>query len=133
MTRRTWNVAAIAPTAVLALAVAACGPDVDDRVGENDAPYRTPVAGDTSGTPGAGTGAGTANYDTDIDGFLTDYIREDEMFADNDLDYDVSNGQVTVRGTVDSEAERNALDTRIDRVPGVQGVDVANVDIRAGS
>ena len=133
MTRRTWNVAAIAPAAVLALAVAACGPDVDDRVGENDAPYRTPVAGDTSGTPGAGSGAGMASYDTDIAGFLTNYIREDQMFADNDLDYDVSNGQVTVRGTVDSEAERNALNTRIGRVPGVQGVDLAHVKVRTGS
>jgi osmotically-inducible protein OsmY len=129
MRSRPWNVAAVGLSAALALGVTACGPEVDDNGVAETAPYGAADAPGTAGT----TGAGMVNYDTDIDTFLTDYIREDTMFADDDLDYEVSNGNVAVRGTVDSEAERTALNNRIGRVPGVRGVDLANVNVGTGS
>ena len=72
-------------------------------------------------------GAPGPNYDADVDLFLSDYVREDAAFADDDLDYDVERGVVTVRGIVDSEAERDALVRRLRRVPGVKDVNISQL------
>lgn len=79
-------------------------------------------------TPAAGTGGevtpttGYADLDSDIDSFLDGYIEMDNRFSDNQLDFDVENGVVTVRGSVDSSEERDTLLERLRDVPGVRNV-----------
>lgn len=77
----------------------------------------------TTGTGGEVTPTtGYADLDRDIDSFLDGYIEMDERFSDNQLNFDVENGVVTVRGTVDSMEERDALLDRLRDVPGVRNV-----------
>lgn len=66
--------------------------------------------------------AGASEYDRQARAFLPGYIGEKEMFRDDRLEFEVRNGVVTVRGTVDDEAERRALVERVRGVPGVRDV-----------
>ena len=100
----------------LAVGVSACG--------AADGPYENREVAGTTGAAGAGH---PGTYDNDIDTFLGEYIREDTMFGDNELDFDVREGLVRVTGDVDNEAERTALQNRIRRVPGVREVDLQGV------
>lgn len=107
--------ASIAVVGVLAFGAAGCGGDDDD------------VKVETRGVmPDDGQ---FWDLDNQLDQFLTNYVAENEMFADDPLDYDVAKGVVVVRGTVDSEAEREALVQRVRQVPGVREVDVSNLTI----
>ena len=74
--------------------------------------------------------AGRSAYDdSDLNNFLPDYVREHSVFADDDLQYQVAEGRVRVSGTVSNEAERQELERRIRRVPGVREVDLTGVRV----
>jgi osmotically-inducible protein OsmY len=68
-------------------------------------------------------------YDDDVDGFLDDYVREDERFGDDTLDFEVNEGVVTVTGQLDDQEELDALQARIRRVPGVRDVNAERVQV----
>lgn len=117
----------VAVVSGLAVGLSACGAqgvdDEDDAAGVAPAP-----ATDYAAIP-------TANYtmyDEDIERFLPHYVREDERFLDDSLDYDVNEGLVTVKGELPSEEEFTALQSRIRRVPGVRDLDVRGVRVGAG-
>jgi osmotically-inducible protein OsmY len=74
--------------------------------------------------------AGVSDHDEDLHEFLPDYVDDDELFTDNQLDYNVENGVVRVRGDVDNDAERERLIERVRRVPGVREVNADAVTIR---
>lgn len=111
MTRNLWEYASIATLSLVCIAGCA------EEPGSGNEMTNTAAV------------AGASNHDEDVDRFLPDYVREDEMFADDRLEYDVSNGLVTVRGTLDNEAERDALTRRIRRVPGVRDVNAAGITV----
>lgn len=100
----------------VALMLSACGPDPTKTA----APAETPPA---TVTPDYGL------YDDNIDTFLGEYVRESEMFADDELEYDVEQGVVTVTGELDSQEELTALQARVRRVPGVRDLNVAGVRV----
>jgi osmotically-inducible protein OsmY len=55
--------------------------------------------------------------------------RRSSIFGDDDLRYEVKEGSVRVHGTVDNQAEREELERRIRRVPGVRDVDMSGVGL----
>ena len=71
----------------------------------------------------------SAYHDRDLNQFLPDYMREHSLFADDDLRYEVKEGLVRVRGTVDNQPERDELERRLRRVPAVREVDLTGVQI----
>lgn len=79
-------------------------------------------------TLGTAREAGAAASDDEgLHNFLPEYIRENSIFGDDDLRYEVKEGRVRVHGTVDNQAEREELERRIRRVPGVRDVDMSGV------
>ena len=91
----------------------------------------TPGPGDASEMTNTArlAGASGASYDSDVDLFLPEYVREHHLLADDELEYDVANGAVTIRGSVDSDSERDQLERRVRRVPGVREVDLSGVQV----
>lgn len=112
MQPRLWTAAAV--LTLLPLGLPACGGDDDVKVETLGAIPDESEMRDT---------------EAQLDAFLTDYVAEDPRFADDPLDYDIVKGVVTIRGTVDSEAERDALAARVRRVPGIRDVDVTKLTI----
>jgi osmotically-inducible protein OsmY len=55
---------------------------------------------------------------------LKNMISEDQQLKDHDIDFDVNNGVVTVKGTVASAAEKNRVSQIVKNAPGVK--DMAN-------
>jgi hypothetical protein len=68
-------------------------------------------------------------YDGNIHDFLPDYIDQNPMFMDDELEFWVKDGKVSARGSVDSEQERTELERHVRRVPAVRDVDVAGVSV----
>lgn len=120
-----WKQVALA--SVVAVSLAGCGregPATNERIGDEG------VAGTTGIREGAEAGFGVA--DDDVDTFLDGYVREDERFADDTLNYEVNNGIVTATGQVDSQEELTALQSRIRRVPGVRDLNASGVRVGEG-
>jgi osmotically-inducible protein OsmY len=61
-------------------------------------------------------------YEAEIGPFLNDHYRDNPMSADDEINFDVQNGVVTLTGDVDSAAERDQLVQWANAVPGVREV-----------
>ena len=66
-------------------------------------------------------------YDAEITPFLERHYRDYDEFADDNLAFDVREGIVSVRGEVDSIAERDRLVSWVDEVPGVREVNATGL------
>jgi osmotically-inducible protein OsmY len=55
---------------------------------------------------------------------LKDMISRDQVLRDRDIDFDVNNGQVTVKGEVRTAAEKTSVSNLVKAAPGVK--DFAN-------
>lgn len=111
-----WQIAAVAAALVVAVACADEG--------------REPAAGPVGTAGQINTAPGydhTSYYDGSVHDFLPDYIGENPLFADDDLEFWVKDGRVGARGAVDSQAERDELERRLRRVPSVRDVDMSGV------
>lgn len=72
----------------------------------------------------AGHSAVGDDVDGRLHGALDDVVDSDPVLRDRDIDFDVNNGAVTVKGEVRSAAEKNRVTEIIKGVPGVK--DFAN-------
>jgi osmotically-inducible protein OsmY len=67
----------------------------------------------------------TANdLDGDIRGHLKEMVDNDQVLRDRDINFDVNNGVVTVKGNVRTAAEKNKVTDIVRAAPGVK--DMAN-------
>jgi hyperosmotically inducible periplasmic protein len=64
------------------------------------------------------------NMDGQIRDRLSEAVDRDTTLKDRNIDFDVNNGVVTVKGTVRSEAEKNRVGEIVKNAPGVK--DFAN-------
>jgi osmotically-inducible protein OsmY len=64
------------------------------------------------------------NLDGDIRTHLKDAVGNDQVLRDRDIDFDVNNGVVTVKGEVRTAAEKNKVSEIVRAAPGVK--DMAN-------
>jgi osmotically-inducible protein OsmY len=70
------------------------------------------------------------DMDGGIKSHLKDMISADTQLKNRDIDFDVNNGVVTVKGTVASAAEKNRVSQIVKEAPGVK--DMANaLEIKA--
>ena len=70
------------------------------------------------------------DMDSGIKSRLKTMVSEDKDLKDQDIDFDVNNGVVTVKGTVASAAEKNRVSEIVKAAPGVK--DMANaLEIKA--
>lgn len=111
-----WRIAAASAALVMAVA---CADQGRERSG---GPIGT--AGQLNTSPGYDT---SSYYDGNVHDFLPDYIDENPLFADDELEFWVKDGRVGARGAVDSQAERDELERRLRRVPSVRDVDMSGV------
>lgn len=65
-----------------------------------------------------------ADMDSDIHDHLKDAIKADQVLRDRDIDFDVNNGVVTVKGEVRTAAEKTKVSDIVRGAPGVK--DMAN-------
>lgn len=84
-----------------------------------------PVREETAGT--VMEAGAPAYHDSDLRDFLPDHIQEHSILGDDDLQFTVKEGVVSVRGAVDNQKERDELERRVRRVPGVRDVDMSGV------
>src|SRR4029450_9446221 len=64
------------------------------------------------------------DLDSGIKDRLNDMVKNDPVLRDRDVDFDVNNGVVTVKGEVRSAAEKNKVSDIVKETPGVK--DMAN-------
>jgi osmotically-inducible protein OsmY len=64
------------------------------------------------------------DLDGSIRGLLNDIIDQDPTFRDRDVNFDVNNGAVEIKGSVASAAEKTRVGEMVRSVPGVK--DMAN-------
>ena len=95
---------------MLGAMVTACGP----------APAEQAVVPPTDVVRVAGSDDGV--FDREISPFLAEYYHDLEAFRDDRVTFEVSDGVVTVTGTVDSVEERDQLVAWVNAVPGVREV-----------
>jgi osmotically-inducible protein OsmY len=70
------------------------------------------------------------NFDGQIRDRLSEMVDRDATLKDREIDFDVNNGVVTVKGNVRSAAEKNRVDELVKSAPGVK--DFANgLEIKA--
>ena len=60
------------------------------------------------------------NLDGQIRDRLSEMVDRDETLKDRDIDFDVNNGVVTVKGSVKSAAEKSRVDQLVKAAPGVK-------------
>ena len=60
------------------------------------------------------------DMDRDINKHLKDAVDADQVLRDRDIDFDVNNGAVTVKGTVHTAAEKNKVTQLVQAAPGVK-------------
>ena len=60
------------------------------------------------------------DFDGDIKRTLKKMINNDALLRDRDIDFDVNNGAVTVKGTVRTAAEKNRVTELVRAAPGVK-------------
>jgi hyperosmotically inducible periplasmic protein len=74
--------------------------------------------------------AAADNLDGEIRDRLAEMIERDATLKDRDIDFDVNNGVVTIKGEVESAAEKNRVGEMVKAAPGVK--DFANgLEIKA--
>lgn len=64
------------------------------------------------------------DLDGNIRSHLNDMVKADQVLRDRDIDFDVNNGVVTVKGDVRTAAEKNKVSEIVRAAPGVK--DMAN-------
>lgn len=64
------------------------------------------------------------DLDSGITSYLKDEVKKDQVLRDRDIDFDVNNGVVTVKGDVRSAAEKQKVSDIVRAAPGVK--DMAN-------
>jgi hyperosmotically inducible periplasmic protein len=64
------------------------------------------------------------NLDGNIRDHLNDAVKTDQVLRDRDIDFDVNNGVVTVKGEVRTNAEKSRVTEIVRATPGVK--DMAN-------
>ena len=60
------------------------------------------------------------DFDGQIKRTLKQMISDDPTLRDRDIDFDVNNGAVTVKGTVHTAAEKNKVTQLVRAAPGVK-------------
>jgi osmotically-inducible protein OsmY len=60
------------------------------------------------------------DFDSDIKRTLKKMINDDPLLRDRDIDFDVNNGAVTVKGSVRTAAEKNKVTELVRAAPGVK-------------
>ena len=60
------------------------------------------------------------DFDGQIKRTLKRMVNDDPMLRDRDIDFDVNNGAVTVKGTVQTAAEKNKVTQLVHAAPGVK-------------
>lgn len=80
----------------------------------------------------SGTDSRTAdNLDGSLEDHIENLIGEDQALRGRDIDVQVNNGVVTLKGEVPSEQDRQRVAETVGRVPGVQNV-VNSLAVKAG-
>jgi len=60
------------------------------------------------------------DFDRQIERTLKKMINDDAVLRDRDIDFDVNNGAVTIKGSVQTAAEKNKVTELVQAAPGVK-------------